>query len=174
VTVDELLAEYDRARAHTTRIIADLDNDALVWRPHENFSAIAWHLGHTAAVNHYLVRNLTSAEPSINPAFDAVFDSAQIEPARGKLPSRDDIVDYREQIAGRTHEIVGRIAAGEVGAPAQLDLIARTMITALVNHEYQHDQWIEEVRAVLGGAPVAGPMSDGLVSVDGYWVVRPD
>jgi hypothetical protein len=43
-----LLREYDRARAYTDQLWKDLTPDEVAWRPHENSSAICWHLGHQA------------------------------------------------------------------------------------------------------------------------------
>ena len=48
-------------------------------------------------------------------------------------------------------------AAGDVGAPAQLDVIARTLLVAVVNHEYQHAQWIGEVRTRDLGRDLRAP-----------------
>ncbi len=46
----------------------DLSPDEVTWRPHEDFSAIGWHLGHQAHVARFVIRNLTAAEPSPDPA----------------------------------------------------------------------------------------------------------
>jgi DinB superfamily len=46
--VEALLREYDRARAYTDELWKDLSPDEVTWRPHENSSAIGWHLGHQA------------------------------------------------------------------------------------------------------------------------------
>lgn len=171
LTLSDLLAEYDAARAYSIALVAGLAAEQVAWRPHENSSSIAWHLGHQAAVNHYMVRNLTAAEVSFNPAFDAVFDSATPEADRGSLPALDDIVDYREAIAGSTHAVIGRIEAGDVGAPEQLRLIADGLLQAVINHEYQHATWIAEVRATLTDGPPPQPSSTRLVDVEGYWMV---
>jgi hypothetical protein len=173
VNLDDLRTEYDTARRHTHRIVEGLDDTEVLWRPHPDSSAIGWHLGHVAAVNHFMLRNLTAAEPSLDPRSDRVFDSALPEPQRGDLPGLDDILAFRETVAGRTHQTLSRIAAGAVGAPQQLNLIAVTMLTAIINHEYQHGKWMEEVRTTLGGAPVAPPESPRVVSVEGYWLVHP-
>ena len=85
--VEALLREYDRARAYTDELWKDLGPDEVTWRPHENFSAIGWHLGHQAHVAHFMVRNLTAAEPSPDPALDALLDSALPEQFRGALPT---------------------------------------------------------------------------------------
>jgi hypothetical protein len=61
--IAELLAEYDRARAYTDQLWRDLTEQELHWRPERNFSPIGWHLGHQAHVAHFMVRNLTAAEP---------------------------------------------------------------------------------------------------------------
>ncbi|WP_239081277.1 hypothetical protein [Streptomyces coelicoflavus] len=48
------------------------------------------------------------------------------------------------------------------------------MLTSLINHEYQHDQWISEVRADnLGHALPPDPDSDLLGRHDGYLVCNP-
>src|SRR6516225_9094951 len=58
-----LLYEYDRARTYTDELWKDHTPDEVTWRPHENSSAIGWHLGHQAHVAHFMIRNLTAAEP---------------------------------------------------------------------------------------------------------------
>jgi hypothetical protein len=80
---------------------------------------------------------------------------------------------FRDVVAERVHARIGDIAAGNVGAPAQLTIVATHLLTALVNHEYQHDQWISEVRAEnLGHALPPDPESDHLSRVDGYLVLN--
>ena len=169
-----LLREYDRARAYTDDLWKDLSADEVTWRPHENSSAIGWHLGHQAHVAHFMIRNLTAAEPSPDPELDLLMDSAQPEKFRGALPTVQRLTAFRDTVAGRVHARIGDIAAGQVGAPAQLSIVATCLLTALVNHEYQHDQWISEVRAEnLGHALPPDPTSDGLSRVDGYLVLNP-
>src|SRR4051812_39083879 len=75
-SIVELLAEYDRARAYTDELWRDLAPDEVRWRPDENSSAIGWHLGHQATVAHFMVRNLTAAEPSPDAALEPMMDSA--------------------------------------------------------------------------------------------------
>lgn len=169
--IEVLLEEYDAARAWTSALVADLDDDQLRWRAGEQASAIGWHLGHQAAVNHYLVRNLTAAEPTFSARFDALFDSATPEPDRGVLPDRDEIQDYRDRIAASTHTTIGRIVDGRVGAPAQLARVAEGLLRAVINHEYQHDAWVLEVRETLTDRPAPAPPSGRLVEVEGYWMV---
>ena len=172
--IGELLREYDRARAYTDGLWRDLTPDELTWRPHENSSAIGWHLGHQAHVAHFMIRNLTAAEPSPDPELDLLMDSAQPEKFRGALPTVRRLTAFRDTVAERVHARIGDIAAGQVGAPAQLSIVATYLLTALVNHEYQHDQWIGEVRAGnLGHALPPDPTSDGLSRVDGYLVLNP-
>jgi len=169
-----LLREYDRARAYTDDLWKDLSPDEVTWRPHENSSAIGWHLGHQAHVAHFMIRNLTAAEPSPDPELDAIMDSAQPEKFRGALPTVRRLTAFRDTVAERVHARIGDIAAGQVGAPAQLSIVATHLLTALVNHEYQHDQWIGEVRAQnLGHALPPDPAADGLSRVDGYLVLNP-
>jgi hypothetical protein len=78
--VTELLTEYDRARDYTSQLWVDLPEDEIRWRPHENSSAIGWHLGHQAHVAHFLIRNLTAAEPSPDPALDSLMDAPTRNP----------------------------------------------------------------------------------------------
>lgn len=170
-SLTDLLAEFRAAQAHSLGLLDGLDTAQIGWRPHENSSAIAWHLGHQGAVNHYMLRNLTAAEVTFNADFDAVFDSATTEPARGSLPPIDEIVDYRRAIARSTHDVVGRIDSGEVSAPEQLRLIASGLLQAIVNHEYQHARWITEVRETMIATPAPTPASNRLVEVDGYWML---
>ena len=162
------LDEYKTAQSYSLDLIEGLQADQIAWRPDENASAIAWHLGHQGAVNHYMVRNLTAAEVSFNVDFDRVFDSATPEPGRGDLPPIDEIVDYRRSIAASTGAIIERIERGDVGAPEQLVLIASGMLEAIINHEYQHAKWIGEVRSTMTDQPAPMPASSRLIVVDGY------
>jgi hypothetical protein len=169
-----LLREYDRARAYTDQLWKDLTPDEVTWRPHEQSSAIGWHLGHQAHVAHFMIRNLTAAEPSPDPALDGLMDSANPEEFRGALPTVQRLTVFRDTVAERVHARIGDIAAGRVGAPTQLTIVATHLLTALVNHEYQHDQWIGEVRKEnLGHALPPDPEADRLSRVDGYLVLGP-
>lgn len=173
-TINELVEEYERSLNYTATLWCDLTEDEVHWRPHENSSAIGWHLGHQAAVAHFMVRNLTAAEPSPDPGLDALMDSATAESAREPLPGLERLVAYRDAVAERVRFRMRRIAAGDVGAPAQLDVIARTLLVAVVNHEYQHAQWIGEVRERnLGHELPDRPSSPLLTEIDGYCVLAP-
>jgi hypothetical protein len=172
-SLDELLNEYAAAQRYSLALVEGLDHSQVMWRPHSDSSAIAWHLGHQAAVNHYMVRNLTAAEASFNPKFDAVFDSATPEPMRGSLPTLEEILGYRRSIATSTRAVVERIADGDVGAPEQLALIADGLLRAVINHEYQHATWIREVRETMLGGAAPSPESSRLVDVEGYWMIGP-
>ncbi len=168
----DLLAEYERALAYTESLWSDLSADEVTWRPHEESSAIGWHLGHQAAVAHYMVRNLTAAEPPLDAELDRLMDSATPEPERGDLPTVDRLRDYREHAAERLRVRIGAIADGDVGAPHQLARIAAGLVIAVTNHEYQHSQWIGEVRSRdLGHALPERPSSGLLTEIDGYLVI---
>ncbi|MGI9621219.1 MAG: DinB family protein [Acidimicrobiales bacterium] len=169
--LDRLTVSYVAAKVHSLRLTEDLTQHQLDWRPVEDSSAIGWHLGHQASVNHFMVRNLTAAEPSIDPGFDRLFDSATPERERGVLPPLVEIVDYRSAVEESTRRVLGLIAAGDVGAPAQLRIVAEGLLIALINHEYQHSEWIGEVRHELAGSAAPAPTDDTLSRVDGYWVL---
>lgn len=169
--LQELLDEYAVAQAWSLALVDGLTDEQVAWRPDENSSAMGWHLGHQAAVNHYMVRNLTAAEVSFDKAYDAVFDSATPEPGRGDIPNLADICAYRDAITASTVAVVHRIANGDVGAPEQLALIGDGLMRAVINHEYQHAAWIREVRDTMVDTPAPAPDSQRLVQVEGYWMV---
>ncbi len=171
LSLTQLLDEYAAAQTYSINLITGLEPDQVAWRPNENSSAIGWHLGHQAAVNHYMVRNLTAAEVTFNADFDRVFDSATPEPGRGDLPPVDEIIDYRAVIASSTKRIISMIEQGDVGAPEQLRLIADGMLRAIINHEYQHAKWIGEVRSTMIDQPAETPKTERLVEVNGYYMV---
>ncbi|MEM7323291.1 MAG: DinB family protein [Actinomycetota bacterium] len=171
-TIDDLLAEYERAISYTRDLWADLTADEVQWRPDENSSAIGWHLGHQPAVAHFMVRNLTAAEPSPDPELDGLMDSATSEADRGDLPDVARLTDYRDAVAERVRYRIGQIDEGNVGAPTQLRIVAKTLLVAVINHEYQHDKWIGEVRNETFGKDLPpDPRSDRLQLVDGYLMV---
>ncbi len=164
-----LLDDYRRCLEYTDALWLDLPHEQINWRPHEAFSPIGWHLGHQAAVAHFLVRNLTAAEPSPDPELDTLMDSATAEIDRGALPDVERLGRFRAAVAERVRFRMDAIARGDVGAPAQLAVIATNLLVAVVNHEYQHSQWIGEVRhQLLGHALPPVPVSDRLVQIDGY------
>lgn len=167
----DLLDEYAAAQAYSLALVEGLTDDQVSWRPNDNSSAIGWHLGHQAAVNHFMVRNLTAAEVSFDKEFDALFDSATPEPGRGTLPPLAEIVAYRNQIAASTRSVIERISSGAVGAPAQLSAIADGLLRAVTNHEYQHATWVGEVRNTFIDTPIPTPASERVIDVEGYWMV---
>lgn len=170
--LDELLDEYDRARAYTDTLWHDLSERDIRWRPRPEFSPIGWHLGHQAVVAHFMVRNLTAAEPSPDPDLEPMMDSANPEADRGDLPPIDRIAKYREAVAKRVHVRMRDIDQARVGAPNQLRVVGQHLLVALINHEYQHDQWISEVRQQdLGHQAMPRPKSGRLTEMDGYTVV---
>lgn len=171
-TLKQLLAEYDRALAYTSDLTADLTAAEITWRPDEQSSAIGWHMGHQPAVAHYMVRNLTAAEASVDPPLDELMDSATAESQRGDLPDLDRLHDYRQTVAERVRFRIGAINDGNVGAPNQLRIIAATLMVAIINHEYQHSKWIGEVRNDAHGKDLPpSPTSGFLSEIDGYHVV---
>ena len=170
--ITELLTEYDRARGYTDQLWRDLSAEELHWRPHEQFSPIGRHLDHQAHVTRFMVRNLTAAEPSPMPGLDDIMDSANPEELRLPRPEPARLGESRDTVAQRRHLRLEAIGAGDVDAPAQLTIVAQTLLTAIINHECQHDKWIAEVRADDVGRPLPDvPASDRLGTVDGYRVV---
>jgi hypothetical protein len=175
IALRELLKEYDRALGYTETLWRDLSADEVRWRPHRNASAIGWHLGHQATVAHFMIRNLTAAEPSPDAPLEAIMDSATPEPARDALPDLGRLAEYRQDVAHRVHFRIDAILSGQVGAPRQLSAIGRNLLVAVINHEYQHDQWIGEVRqAELGRDLPDPPESDRLIRCDGYLLIGED
>jgi DinB family protein len=170
----ELLEEYDRALAYTDELWRDLRPDEVVWRPHQDFSPIGWHLGHQAHVAHFMIRNLTAAEPSPDPELSELLDSASPEKSRGALPTIEHLSRFRETVAERVRARIDDIAGRRVSAPEQLTVIAGHMLTAIINHEYQHDQWISEVRLQNLGYPLPDDPDTGTICrVDGYLLLDP-
>ncbi len=168
----QLLVEYDRALGHTDDLWTDLSIEQVHWRADEQSSAIGWHLGHQPAVAHFMVRNLTAAEPSPDPGLDQLMDSATPPTDRGDLPDLERLAAYRSAVADRVRFRIGDIAAGNVAAPHQLALVGVGLLTSLINHEYQHSTWIAEVRSEVHGLAVpALPTSPLLEVIDGYTVV---
>lgn len=168
----ELLNEYTTALAYTDDLWRDLSQDEVHWRPEPDSSAIGWHLGHQAAVAHFMVRNLTAAEPSPDGELDALMDGATPERQRGDLPDLARIGAYRTNVEERVRFWVNKIDRGDVGAPKQLRLIAENMMIAIVNHEYQHAKWIGETRnGQFGHALPDLPSSPRLNVVEGYVMV---
>jgi hypothetical protein len=165
-------AEYDWARRYTQSLYEDLDEAEVQWRPAPKSSGIAWHLGHQAAVNHFLLRNLIDAEPSLNPQFDALFDAANPEERRSNLPPLAEIVAYREAVAQRTHDHLEALLGGSRPAAAQLAHAVGPILVSLIHHEYQHDCWVREMRAVLGRAKPDAVFSSRVQQVDGYWMLQ--
>jgi len=171
-SLHDLLIDYDRALAYSHALTADLTDAEVRWRADSESSAIGWHLGHQAAVAHFMVRNLTAAEPPVDAAMDRLMDSATPERDRGDLPDLTTITAYRAAVAERVHFRLANIDSGNVGAPDQLRSIAKGMVTALINHEYQHAKWIGEVRSAVHQRDLPDdPTSELLTKLDGYLIL---
>jgi DinB superfamily len=171
MNLEMLRDEYDQARRYTHSLYADLSEADVQWRPAPKSSGIGWHLGHQAAINHYLLRNLLAAEPSLNPQFDALFDASTPEEQRGHLPALSAIVAYREAVAHRTHAHIRTLLAGTRPAAQQAMHAMGPLLVSLINHEYQHDCWVREVRALLGRDTPDRVFSRRVRQIDGYWVL---
>jgi uncharacterized damage-inducible protein DinB len=169
-----LREEYDLALQYTRSLYEDLPEPDVQWRPKQKSSAIAWHLGHQAAVNHFLLRNLFDAEPSIEPHFDVLFDAANPEENRGDLPPLADIEAYRQAVAARTHAGVEELLDASRAAPVQRTHALQTILINLINHEYQHDCWIGEMRQTRGYSIPRTTPSQRASLVDGYWMLSSD
>lgn len=166
-----LRQQYDLARCYTASLYDDLSEVEAQWRPSPKSSSIAWHLGHQAAVNHFLLRNLIDAEQSPYPAFDPLFDSANPEENRGDLPALAEIISYRDAVAQRTHEYIERALAGNRPAANQLAQALGPILCSIINHEYQHDCWAREMRAMIGRDKPDVVLSDLVRQVDGFWML---
>ena len=104
-----LLNDYEGALSYTDLLWRDLSNYHVTWRPHEHSSAIGWHLGHQAAVAHFMIRNLTAAEPSPDPGLEGLMDSATDEQYRGHLPDLERLTAYRSAVSERVRHRIGEI-----------------------------------------------------------------
>ena len=164
--------EYDLSRRYSQSLYDNLSEADIQWRPRPKSSAIGWHLGHQAAVNHYMNRNLLDAEASLDPQLDARFDSASPEEKRGELPSLAVILAYRDTIAQRTHARIDAILAGERPATQQLLQAVVPILVSIINHEYQHDCWIREMRTALGHDQADSVFSTQVAQLSGYWVLQ--
>ncbi|MEM9516021.1 MAG: DinB family protein [Actinomycetota bacterium] len=172
IELDALLDEYGRALAYTDSLIDGLDEAEIAWRPNDESSSIGWHLAHQPAVAHFMLRNLTAAEPRLDPALEALADSATPERERGDVPGVAALVEFRTTVAAKVRTRIELIAAGEVGAATQMRAVAAPLLVALINHEYQHDCWIGEVRRDALGHPLPAPPTSALLTtLDGYLVV---
>ena len=171
MNLEMLRDEYDQARRYTHSLYADLSEADVQWRPAPKSSGIGWHLGHQAAINHFLLRNLLAAESSLNPQFDALFDASIPEEQRWQLPALSAIVTYREAVARRTHAHIHTLLAGTRPAAQQAMHAMGPLLVSLINHEYQHDCWVREVRALLGHDTPNRAFSRRVRQMDGYWVL---
>ena len=171
-----LREEYELAQRYTHSLYADLSASETHWRPEPRSSSIAWHLGHQAMVTHLLLRNLIAGEPSLNPDFDLLFDAARPQEQRGDLPSLAAIIAYRAAVAERMHThfrtVLDRQGAVAHDAAQQVARILVPIVVSLINHEYQHDCWIREMRALLHRDMPDHIFSQRVTQQDGYWGLR--
>jgi hypothetical protein len=165
--------EYELARRYTHSLYEDLSDTELHWRPAPQSSSIAWHLGHQAMVTHVLLRNLIAGEPSLQPQFDTLFDAANPQEQRGNLPSTGEIIAFRDAVAARTQAHLATVLedgqAAAHNAVQQITRIIVPIVVSLINHEYQHDCWIREMRALLSRDKPDSVFSARVRHIDGYW-----
>lgn len=171
--LESLRNEFDLAQRYTQSLYEDLNDADVQWRPTSQSSSIAWHLGHQGAVTHLLVRNLIEAEPSLNPRFDRLFDAANPQENRGDLPSLAEIATYRKAAGDRIHAHLTALLDGHRpaahGAAHQVVRIIGPILVGLINHEYQHNCWIREMRGLMGHDKPDVIFSQRVSRLDGYW-----
>ncbi|MEV0423259.1 DinB family protein [Streptosporangium canum] len=134
--IPHLLAEYDRAGAYTDELWRDLTAEELHWRPEQDFSPIGWHLGHQAHVAHFMIRNLTAAEPSPAPDLDDLMDSANFEST--SMPHMRDLIDQiiRQEVLVADSPMP---ADTEVARPAPYRAMARIPQQTAAGHTLEAD-----------------------------------
>jgi hypothetical protein len=135
MNLEMLRDEYDLARRYTQSLYADLPEADVHWRPAPQSSGVGWHLGHQAAVTHFLVWNLLAAEPRLNPQFDTLFDAVTPEEQRGTLPPLRAILMYREAIARHTYAHNEALLRGARPAVQQATDAIGPLLVSLMNHE---------------------------------------
>lgn len=171
-SITELLTEYDRALSWTDSLWRDLKDAEVRWRPDDDASAIGWHLGHQPTVAHFMVRNLIAAEPRLDADLEYLTDSATPTQERGQLPDAEQIGNFRTSVIGRIKTRLVDVAGRTNEAPSQMAMVGQTLLTAVINHEYQHSTWIGEVRSLQLGHRLPDTPESALLSIlDGYPVV---
>jgi hypothetical protein len=133
------------------------------WRPTPDSSAIGWHLGRARRSLHAG----TSAPPTSPGPAHALMDSASLNPA-AETCQLDQLAAFRRGRSTRIHALDDCHRRSRCRrTPRSNRTVGRHLLTLLINHEYQHDRWIGEVRSDLPRT-AAGPSGACLTLVDNY------
>ena len=94
---------YAACRQGTYALFDDLEEEDFRRQPDPAFSPAGWHLGHIAYTEAKWLLCHCAGEPLPYPEFRVTFDVDGLpKPERGpKLPPKDEVVDYAQDIRGR-------------------------------------------------------------------------
>lgn len=164
-------------RAGTYALFDDLAEDDFRSQPHPAFSPPGWHLGHVAYTEAQWLLCHCAGEPLPHPEYRTAFDvDGLAKPERAaKLPPKDEVVDYAQDIRERIIAQLDEEAIARHGRVWQF----------VLQHESQHGETITFLRHLMGDRPAlneddpilplewvpvpAGPASigcDGLQAID--------
>lgn len=153
---------YLACRAGTYALFEDLADDDFRTQPHPEFSPPGWHLGHVAYTEAMWLLCHCAGEPLPYPELKTTFDvDGLAKPERAsKLPPKDEVVDYAQDIRAR---IIGQL---DEEVFAQHGRVWQFVL----QHEAQHGETITFLRHLMGDRPEA--QADG-TDVPLNWVPVP-
>jgi len=144
---------YLACRAGTYALFEDLGEAEFRTQPHPEFSPPGWHLGHIAYTEAMWLLCHCAGEPLPYPELKITFDvDGLAKPERSaKLPPKDEVVDYAEDIRMR---ILGRLDGETFARHGRVWQF-------VLQHESQHGETITFLRHLMGDRPAV--QADGPV-----------
>ena len=140
-----LAGAFAACRAGTYALFDDLAEDEFRHQPDPEFSPAGWHLGHIAYTEAQWLLCHCAGEPLPHPEFRTTFDVNGLpKPERGsKLPPKDEVIEYAEDIRGR---ILGRLGDEDM---ARFGRVWHFVL----QHESQHGETVTFLRHLMGERP---------------------
>jgi len=137
--VAEIRQAMAEARAHTLRLVAEVDDADFRRQIHPDFSPVGWHMGHIGVTESYWILQQCKGEPSPSAVYDRLFTPTDIpKPNRVHLPARAEILAYLHTVRERVLAFLERVDCGS-NHPLLKDA---SIFKMLIQHEEQHTETI--------------------------------
>lgn len=168
--VEALTTRSKLQREWAMKVVADLDEDQLAWRPAPDAHNIAWTLWHIARADDNVVRDLTGRSIWTDGDYlvrwglssDRINRMSDEEAARLSLPGRDALLGYVREVFAATDAAVGAVDASRAAEEIESGFVGRRITVGelcvfLVSHDGRHlgeMEYIKGLQGVAGSATI--------------------
>lgn len=160
---DALLVRSKLQREWAMKVIADLSDEQLAWRPSPTAHSIAWTLWHIARADDNVVRDLTGRSIWKDGGYrerwglttDRMNRMEDGEAAAMRMPSKDDLLGYVRAVFAATDAAIDAVDAARSAEEIDSSFTGRRttlgeLCVFLVSHDGRHLGEMEYIKGLQG------------------------